>query len=114
MQKSRLLLSKQLFKFCFDSIVFLSDFKTAQITYIHKNSSLRNKSSYQPVYVFDNLSKVFGIFLYNRLQSLGHAPSFLAKNQFGFRKHSKIELVSLILVDRVLTALEDKKIMCFS
>ena len=100
---------KELFNFCIDSLVFPNVFKIAQITPIHKKGSLRNISNYRPVSVLNNLSKVFENLLYNRLQSFCHASNFLAKNQFGFRKHRSTELAGLSLLDKVLSALEDIK-----
>ena len=90
---------KELFNFCIDSLVFPNVFKIAQITPIHKKGSLRNISNYRPVSVLNNLSKVFENLLYNRLQSFCHASDFLAKNQFGFRKHCNTEFVLSILTN---------------
>ena len=59
--------------------------------------------------VLINLSKIFESLLYNHLQSVCHAPNFLAKKQFGYRKHRNTFLVALSLIDKVLPAFEDKK-----
>ena len=52
--------------------------------------------------------------LYNRLQSFCHASNFLAKSQFGFRKHSNTELAALSLHVKVLPAFEEKKMQYIS
>ena len=59
--------------------------------------------------VLDNLSKVFENLSYSRLQSFCHTSNFLAKNQFGFRKHPNSELAALSILDKILPVLEDEK-----
>ena len=94
--------------FCNDLHVFPYVFKIAQIAPIHKEGSGRNISSYRPVFVLKNLSKVFENILYNCLQIFCHAFHFLAKNQFAFRKHRNTELAALSFFYKVLPALEDE------
>ena len=85
MQKTRLILLKRTIQILYRLACFSKFFKIAQITPIHKKSSLRNISNYRPVSVLNNLSKIFENLLYKRLHFFFvHASNFLAKSQFGF------------------------------
>ena len=67
-------------------------------------------SNSKPVSVFSNPSKVFENIVYNTLQNFFKTFYFLAQNQVGFREEKNLntELAALILLDKLLPALEEK------
>ena len=64
-------------------------------------------NNYRPVSLLCILSKVFEKVRYSRLSSFLERNKILLNNQFGFRKHHSTYMALMILLDKIVKALEN-------
>ena len=64
-------------------------------------------NNYRPVSLLCILSKVFEKVMYSRLSSFLERNKILLNNQFGFRKHHSAYMALMILLDKIVKALEN-------
>ena len=64
-------------------------------------------NNYRPVSLLCILSKVFEKVMYSRLSSFLERNKILLNNQFGFRKHNSAHMALMILLDKIVKALEN-------
>ena len=64
-------------------------------------------NNYRPVSLLCILSKVFEKVMYSRLYSFLERNKILLNNQVGFRKHHSAYMALMILLDKIVKALEN-------
>ena len=87
--------------------VFPSELKVANVLPLYKADDDMLFNNYRPVYLLSALSKVFERIMYNRLISFLENKFFLSKNQFGFRKQHSTYMALMVLLDKIVKALEN-------
>ena len=86
--------------------VFPSELKIARVIPLFKSGESNKFSNYRPVSVLPLFSKILERLMYSRLLSFINKHNILYAYQFGFRIHHSPNLALVILVDRILKALE--------
>ena len=66
--------------------------------------------NYRPVSLLSSISKLFEKVAYNQLYSYFTTNKLFYEGQYGFREKHSTELANMELLDRVLSALNDKKL----
>ena len=74
----------------FKTGIFSSSLKIARVMPIFKKGDQQDCNNYRPIPVLSNISKLTGMFLYNRLYKFLNQNKCLYNNQFGFRNHHSI------------------------
>ena len=87
--------------------VFPSELKVANVLPLYKADDDMLFNNYRPVSLLSVLSKVFERIMYNRLISFLENNKILFKNQFGFRKQHSTYMALMILLDKIVKALEN-------
>ena len=64
-------------------------------------------NNYRPVSVLPLLSKIFERLMYNRLIEFINKHDILYKYQFGFRRGMGTSTVMIILIDKIVSALDN-------
>ena len=109
-KKHKFYFLRALFSFCITPGANPNVFKFAQNTSMHLKGSIHNISTYRPLSVPSNLSKVYENIIYNNLQRFCQTFDFHAENNFGFRKKKLIaELAAVTLMDILSPAFVEKK-----
>ena len=87
-------------------------FKISKVTPIFKSGSLSELGNYRPIAVISPFSKVLERLVYDQLVSYLERECLLFNFQFGFRKGYSTEYVILETVEKLKSAVDDKKITC--
>ena len=87
--------------------VFPSELKVANVLPLYKADDDMLFNNYRPVSLLSVLSKVFERIMYNRLISFLENNKILFKNQFGFRKQHSTYMALMVLLDKIVKALEN-------
>ena len=87
--------------------VFPSELKVADVLPLYKADDDMLFNNYRPVSLLPVLSKVFERLMYNRLISFLENNKILFKNQFGFRKQHSTYMALMVLLDKIVKALEN-------
>ena len=66
--------------------------------------------NYRAISLLPAISKVCEKFVYNHLYTYFISNNLLYKGQYGFREDHSTEMDNIELVDRIITALDDKKL----
>ena len=66
--------------------------------------------NYRPISLLPAISKVFEKVVYNQLYTYFTSNNLLYKGQCGFREDHSTEMANIERVDRIITALDDKKL----
>jgi hypothetical protein len=72
---------------------------------------LASPSNYRPISLLPVFSKIFENVIYNRLFDHLHSNVILNEHQYGFRSEMSKENASYILLNEILTALNNKQIV---
>ena len=83
--------------------------KFSLIKPIYKSGDRSSPSNYSPISLLPVLSKIFEKVLYNRLFDHLHSNVILNEHQHGFRSEMSTENASYILLNEILTALNNKQ-----
>jgi Txe/YoeB family toxin of Txe-Axe toxin-antitoxin module len=86
--------------------IFPQELKIASVVPIFKNSDRSKFSNYRPVSVLPAFSKIFERVFYNRLLEFLTKYDVLNSNQFGFKKNHPTHMALILLVDKIVDALE--------
>ena len=86
--------------------VFPNELKTASVVPIFKNNDQSKFSNYRPASVLSSFSKIFERVFYNRLLEFLTKHDVLNDNQFGFKKNHSTHMALILLVDKIVDALE--------
>ena len=87
--------------------VFPNELKIANVLPLYKADDDMSFNNYRPVSVLSVLSKVFERIMYNRLISFLESNKNLFNNQFGFRKQHSTYMALVLLLDKIVKALEN-------
>ena len=87
--------------------VFPNELKIANVLPLYKADDDILFNNYRPVSVLSVLSKVFERIMYNRLISFLESNKILFKYQFGFRKQHSTYMALVLLLDKIVKALEN-------
>ena len=88
--------------------VFPDDLKIGKVIPIHKGGTIHDIGNFRPISVLSIFSKVFEKIVYTRLMSFLNTHDILSESQFGFRENPSTELAITYVVNKLLTAIEDK------
>jgi hypothetical protein len=83
-----------------------NELKIASVVPIYKNNDRSKFSNYRPVSVLSSLSKIFEKVMYNRILEYLTDHDVLNNNQFGFKKKHSTYMALILLVDKIVDALE--------
>jgi exonuclease III len=111
---SATLISSPLNYICNKAIVsgiFPTRLKYSTVKPLYKKGDKENMTNYRPISLLTSLSKVFEKIIYDRLLKHIEANDILATEQFGFRPCSSTEKASYRLMDEILKALNDKRMV---
>ena len=92
--------------------VFPAELKIAEILPLYKNNDPMLFNNYRPISILPFFSNLFERLLYNRLVRL---VDFIEKHrllyqyQFGFRKNHSTFMALVILLDKIIAALDDSE-----
>jgi hypothetical protein len=91
--------------------IFPSRLKYSQIHPIYKKGEKSEITNYRPISVLTSFSKIFEKVIFNRLHTYLSHNNILAAEQYGFRKISSTETATFNLINNILQALNDKKLV---
>jgi hypothetical protein len=83
--------------------------KYSIVTPIHKKGDTKNYTNYRPISLLTSFSKVSEKIILRRLLTHVHACDILADEQFGFHAKFSTETASYNLINKVMTAINNKK-----
>jgi len=86
-----------------------TELKSAYITPLFKGGDPMIIKNYRPVSVLPVFSKIFERLMYNRLMSYINKYQILYEYQFGFKKNHSTEMALIILIDKIVNALENNE-----
>ena len=93
----------------FTTGVVPSALKLAKVVPIYKSGSSFNFTNYRPVSVLCSFSKIYERLVYNRLINFLYLNDTLYKYQFGFRANHSTELALILLLDKIISAIENNE-----
>jgi hypothetical protein len=91
--------------------IFPSRLKYSVITPLHKKNDKRNVLNYRPISLLTSFSKLFEKIIYKSLITHITSNNIFTNSQFGFRKESSTDKATYKLVNDILTALTDKRLV---
>jgi len=94
-----------------NSGVFLTRLKYSIITPLHKKGGKNNVSNYRPISLLMSFSKIFEKITYNRVVSHITSNNIFTNSQYGFKKKSSTDKAAYKLINDILTALNNKRIV---
>ena len=90
---------------------FPKEMKLAQVIPLHKSGDLSNIGNYRPVSVLPLFSKLLERLMYIRIFSFMTRHSLLYKYQFGFRENHSANMALIILIDKIIAAIDKGEIV---
>ena len=87
--------------------VFPNELKVAKVIPLYKSNNKMEINNYRPVSILPAFSKIFERLMYNRLNSFINKHKILCNNQFGFRKQHDTNMALIIMVDKILKAMNE-------
>ena len=99
----------RIFNFSVQTATFPTLLKKAKVTPVYKKGSRTDISNHRPIAVLSNISKIFDELINCRIKHYFTSKNLLSQNQFGFRAKKSTEQATLMLIDRVMPALESGK-----
>ena len=82
--------------------------KYAIVKPIFKKGKKSDIANYRPILLLTSFAKIIEKIIYNRLLLHLDSNNILAPEQFGFRSNSSTEQAAYIMINHILTALNDK------
>jgi len=89
--------------------VFPNELKSACVIPIFKGGDPKLIQNYRPVSVLPVISKIFERVMYNRLVKYLEKYNILYKYQFGFKSNHSTYMALTLLVDKILSALDNNE-----
>jgi hypothetical protein len=83
--------------------------KYSIITPVYKKGHKKNYGNYRPITLLTSFSKVFQKLIFRRLLTHVHAYDILVIEEFGFCPKLSTEIAIYNLINKVLTAINNKK-----
>ena len=93
-------------KLSFSQGFFPDEMKIAKVIPIYKSGDTMSISNYRPVSILPLFSKILERLMYNRILSFINKHNILYKYQFGFRNNHSTNMALVILVDKILSAID--------
>ena len=90
-----------------DQGVFPKELKLANVLTLYKTDDPFLFNNYRPVSVLSILSKVFERIMYSRMLEYLETYKILINNQFGFRKYHSSYMALMVLMNELITSLEN-------
>ena len=90
--------------------IFPEKLKIAKVLPLFKKNDCMIMDNYRPILLLPAISKVFEKVVYNQLYTYFTSNNLQYKGQYGFREDHSTEMANIELVDRIITALDDKKL----
>ena len=90
-----------------DQGVFPKELKLANVLPLYKTDDPFLFNNYRPVSVLSILSKVFERIMYSRMLEYLETYKILINNQFGFRKYHSSYMALMVLMNELITSLEN-------
>ena len=90
--------------------IFPEKLKIAKVLPLFKQNDCMIMDNYRPISLLPAISKVFEEVVYNQLYTYFTSNNLLYKGQYGFREDHSTEMANIELVDRIIAALDDKKL----
>ena len=87
--------------------VYPDNLKLANVVPLFKADDCMLFNNYRPVSILCVFSKVFEKIMFNRLQKFLNDFNILYKNQFGFRINHSTHMAHIVLMDKIVHALEN-------
>ena len=86
---------------------FIADFKVAEVRPLYKNNGRADKSSYRPISILTNVSKIYERCLYSQLYDY-YDKNIFSKYQCGFRKGFSTQHALLIMTEKMKITRDNK------
>ena len=96
----------------FESGFYPSMLKFAKVVPVHKVKSTEEVTNYRPISLLSFFNKVFDKLMRTRLPSFLKQHNIIFEHQFGFQKNKSTSLAILNLYNELITAIENKKLLC--
>jgi hypothetical protein len=93
----------------FQQGVFPSELKSATIIPLFKGGDTHLVKNYRPVSILNAFSKIYERLMYNRMIAFIDRHDILYKYQFGFKKNHSTDMALVVLLDKIVNALENKQ-----
>ena len=88
--------------------IFPDKLKTAKVVPLFKKDDHLIMDNYRPVSLLTSISKIFEKVAHKQLSAYFKTNKLFYKSQYGFRDEHSTELASIELIDRVMSAFEQK------
>ena len=90
--------------------IFPDKLKIAKVIPVYKKGEDNVFNNYRPISLLPSISKIFETVIYKQLYEHIQVHNILTDSQYGFRKSHSTEYTAIELVDRIMRALDKKKI----
>ena len=91
--------------------IFPGKLKIAKVIPLFKKDDRRlNMDNYRPISILPAISKIFERVVYNQLYEYFSSNKLFYEGQYGFRGYHSTELANIELTDRIISALDEKKL----
>ena len=98
-----------LIKLSFQGRLFPDELIITRVIPLYKNDDPMIFSNNRPVSILTAISKIYEKIMYNRLVSFLSKWKLLYQYQFGFRQHHSKYMALMILMDKLISALKERK-----
>ena len=90
--------------------IFPDKLKIAKVVPLYKKDNKIKLDNYRPISLLSSISKVFKKVVFNQLSEYFKVNNLSFEGQYGFRDKHSAELATMELMDRVITALNEKRL----
>ena len=90
--------------------IFPEKLKIAKVIPLFKKDDRLNMDNYRPISILPAISKIFERVVYNQLYEYFSHNKLFYEGQYGFRGDHSTELANIELTDRIISALDEKKL----
>ena len=101
-----------IFNRCIEEGISRSSLKVAEVIPIYKSGKRSESNNYRPISLLSPFSKLFENHIYNQLIKFFNNTKTLHHQQYGFRKNSSTEIAISDIYDKILDAVDKKRICC--
>ena len=90
--------------------IFPGKLKIAKVIPLFKKDDKLNMGNYRLISILPAISKIFERVIYNQLYEYFSSNKLFYDGQYGFRCDHSTELANIELTDRIISALDEKKL----
>ena len=90
--------------------IFPGKLKIAKVIPLFKKDERHNMDNYRPISILPAISKIFERVVYNQLYEYFSSNKLFYEGQYGFRGDHSTELANIELTDRIISALDERKL----